>query len=174
MNKYQKWIAIEDALPPIETSIIVADQRGNVWGTWASDEDGVFWFYDEESDNRVTHWMPCPAHPLEQHENHGDKMTAKFGDNVLHKEYGTGVVVDESTCVDGISVIFHGDSRPCLVSKEEVTPIVHPDTFRLDWLINNLYYMDIEDIRAFLKACMCSENLQDVCFEKLLAEIKGE
>ncbi|OSI16538.1 hypothetical protein BWD09_07185 [Neisseria dentiae] len=64
MNKFQNWIDIKDDVPPVETTVIVADQRGNVWSTWASDEDGVFWFYDEEPDNRVTHWMPCPAHPL--------------------------------------------------------------------------------------------------------------
>lgn len=57
-----EWISVQDRLPETETTVLVHTERGYIFMSWASDVD-VFWFYDEEEDDRVTHWQPLPAPP---------------------------------------------------------------------------------------------------------------
>ena len=57
-----EWISVEDQLPDTETTVLVCNERGEIFTSWASDVD-VFWFYGEEEDDRVTHWQPLPAPP---------------------------------------------------------------------------------------------------------------
>lgn len=57
-----EWISVQDRLPEIDTTVLVCTERGYIFTSWASDVD-VFWFYDEEEDDRVTHWQPLPAPP---------------------------------------------------------------------------------------------------------------
>ena len=57
-----EWISVQDRLPDTETTVLVCTERGYIFTSWASDVD-VFWFYDEEEDDRVTHWQPLPAPP---------------------------------------------------------------------------------------------------------------
>ena len=58
----------------------------------------------------------------------------KFGDHVRRKEDGAiGVVVD--TKFSSLWVVFEGDSTSNFYDFEEVEPIRHPDTVRLDSLI---------------------------------------
>ena len=57
-----EWISVEDERPETETTVLVRTERGYIFTSWASDVD-VFWFYDEEEDDRVTHWQPLPAPP---------------------------------------------------------------------------------------------------------------
>lgn len=57
-----EWISVQDRLPETETTVLVCTERGYIFTSWASDVD-VFWFYDEEEDDRVTHWQPLPAPP---------------------------------------------------------------------------------------------------------------
>ena len=60
-----KWISVKDRLPDAETTVLVCNERGEIFSSWASDVD-VFWFYLEEDDNRVTHWQQLPEPPAEQ------------------------------------------------------------------------------------------------------------
>lgn len=57
-----EWISVDDRLPETETTVLICTKRGDIFSSWASNED-VFWFYGEEGDNRVTHWQPLPALP---------------------------------------------------------------------------------------------------------------
>lgn len=59
-----KWISVEERLPETETSVLVCTERGYIFLSWASNED-VFWFYNEDEDDRVTHWQPLPEPPEE-------------------------------------------------------------------------------------------------------------
>ena len=61
------WISVEDRLPETETTVLICTKRGDIFSSWASNE-GVFWFYGEEEDNRVTHWQPLPQPPKGEHE----------------------------------------------------------------------------------------------------------
>jgi hypothetical protein len=57
-----EWISVEDERPETETTVLVRTERGYIFTSWASNVD-VFWFYDEEEDDHVTHWQPLPAPP---------------------------------------------------------------------------------------------------------------
>lgn len=57
-----EWISVEERLPETETSVLVFTERGYIFLSWASNED-VFWFYNEDENDRVTHWQPLPAPP---------------------------------------------------------------------------------------------------------------
>lgn len=57
-----EWISVEERLPETETSVLVFTERGYIFLSWASNED-VFWFYNENEDDRVTHWQPLPEPP---------------------------------------------------------------------------------------------------------------
>jgi len=57
-----EWISVEERLPEAETSVLVFTERGYIFLSWASNED-VFWFYNEDEDDRVTHWQPLPEPP---------------------------------------------------------------------------------------------------------------
>lgn len=57
-----KWMSVKDRLPETETSVLVCTERGYIFLSWASNED-VFWFYNEDEDDRVTHWQPLPEPP---------------------------------------------------------------------------------------------------------------
>jgi len=57
-----EWISVEERLPETETSVLVFTERGYIFSSWASNED-VFWFYNEDEDDRVTHWQPLPEPP---------------------------------------------------------------------------------------------------------------
>ena len=57
-----EWISVKDERPETETTVLVRTERGYIFTSWASNVD-VFWFYDEEEDDRVTHWQPLPAPP---------------------------------------------------------------------------------------------------------------
>lgn len=59
-----EWISVEERLPETETSVLVCTERGYIFLSWASNED-VFWFYNEDEDDRVTHWQPLPEPPEE-------------------------------------------------------------------------------------------------------------
>lgn len=61
-----EWVSVKDRLPDTETTVLVCTERGHIFTSWASDVD-VFWFYDEEEDDRVTHWQPLPAPPTTNH-----------------------------------------------------------------------------------------------------------
>ena len=61
-----EWISVEDERPETETTVLVRTERGYIFKSWASNVD-VFWFYDEEEDDRVTHWQPLPAPPTTNH-----------------------------------------------------------------------------------------------------------
>lgn len=61
-----EWISVEDERPETETTVLVRTERGYIFTSWASNVD-VFWFYDEEEDDRVTHWQPLPAPPTTNH-----------------------------------------------------------------------------------------------------------
>lgn len=62
LGSKSRWISVKDQLPDPETTVLVCTERGYIFTSWASDVD-VFWFYDEEEDDRVTHWQPLPAPP---------------------------------------------------------------------------------------------------------------
>ena len=57
-----EWMSVKDRLPETETSVLVCTERGYIFLSWASNED-VFWFYNEDEDDRVTHWQPLPEPP---------------------------------------------------------------------------------------------------------------
>ena len=62
LGSKSRWISVKDQLPDPETTVLVCNERGEIFTSWASDVD-VFWFYDEEDDNRITYWQPLPAPP---------------------------------------------------------------------------------------------------------------
>jgi len=58
------WIRVEDALPDDETLVLVALNDDDVWVGF---RDGGAWRYVDAMPifvERVTHWMPMPAHPV--------------------------------------------------------------------------------------------------------------
>ena len=57
-----EWMSVKDRLPETENSVLVCTERGYIFLSWASNED-VFWFYNEDEDDRVTHWQPLPEPP---------------------------------------------------------------------------------------------------------------
>lgn len=72
-----KWISVEDRLPDIHTSYIVALKTKYPWESkWNYDTDvalyngdGVWetWNdWDEGNEVIITHWMPLPEHPRER------------------------------------------------------------------------------------------------------------
>ncbi len=65
--KKSEWISVKDRLPDAETAVLVCNERGEIFSSWAGDVD-VFWFSFEEDDNRVTHWQQLPEPPAQ-----GDK-----------------------------------------------------------------------------------------------------
>lgn len=62
LGSKSRWISVKDQLPDPETTVLVCNERGEIFSSWASDIT-VFWFYGEEEDNRITNWQPLPAPP---------------------------------------------------------------------------------------------------------------
>ena len=64
----------------------------------------------------------------------------KFGDRVRYKDEENpvlGVVLEEANPGNGlITVQFIDDAEPELVGSEDLEYVPHPDTVRLNWLIN--------------------------------------
>ena len=65
----------------------------------------------------------------------------KFGDHVRYKDNENpvfGVVLEEANPGNGlITVQFIDDAEPELVGSEDLEYVPHPDTVRLDWLVEN-------------------------------------
>lgn len=69
----------------------------------------------------------------------------KFGDKVIHREYGIGIVVKEVTLHNNVPVIFDGDFNVRWIASYDLNCILHYDTVRLDFLIKNGAYIETVD-----------------------------
>jgi hypothetical protein len=57
-----QWVAVEDALPPVELDVLVWDEF-NVYITNRLDSNYVVWDESTQILDNVTHWMYLPEPP---------------------------------------------------------------------------------------------------------------
>lgn len=57
----QKWISVEERLPPAYESVITANKNGDVRWNFLLNTKHNTWF----NGYHITHWMPLPAPPKE-------------------------------------------------------------------------------------------------------------
>lgn len=82
----------------------------------------------------------------------------KFGAMVTTKAHGVGVVVNYNSDEKECFVLLEGSALPCWFEEDEVNPVPHPDTVRLDFLIKNGAYVEPpNNVHDFYisRACAC-------------------
>jgi len=62
LTDVMQWVAVEDALPPIELDVLVWDEF-NVYITNRLDSNYIVWDESTQILDGVTHWMPMPEPP---------------------------------------------------------------------------------------------------------------
>tara|TARA_S200002703_G_C3793808_1_gene245057 strand:- start:1896 stop:2120 length:225 start_codon:yes stop_codon:yes gene_type:complete len=62
LHVVMQWVAIEDALPPVELDVLVWDEF-NVYITNRLDSNDVVWDESTQILDGVTHWMYLPEPP---------------------------------------------------------------------------------------------------------------